>query len=366
MHLANKDHGYLINNKIWESIELICKEYISDPNPWIIAFSGGKDSTAVLKLVATALSFIPSPKKPVSIVYCDTGVEIPVIDKYVHKTLQNIASEFINFGLPLSIELSVPQIEDRFFVKVIGRGFPTPTNKFRWCTDRLRINPVARTFSKIDGCNHTVLLGVRVDESEERSRTISRYRIKKGLRLAQSGRSSTEILAPILEYSIEDVWEAVLELPLPKSIDVERLFKLYKGATGECPFLQSQNSTPCGKGRFGCWTCTVVRKDHAVKNLIKDGFKSLKPLYDFRNWIALIRDDRNFRCSKRRNGKIGPGPFSLSGRSKIYNKLKSAENQANLKLLLPDEEEIIFKLWKMDSISNSYRLNTGDISSISL
>ena len=93
-----------------------------------------------------------------------------------------------------------------------------PSFRFRWCTDKLRINPVAKTLSKIQGENHTLLLGVRIDESDERARTIGRHRIDNGFRLNQSGHSSTEILAPILNYDTEDVWEAILDLPLPKLV----------------------------------------------------------------------------------------------------------------------------------------------------
>lgn len=156
----------------WDTIKLISDEYCRDPLPWVVAYSGGKDSSAVLKLVTTAISLLPNPTKTIHVIYCDTGVEIPVVAQMVDSVLEDMARELLNSRLPIRVTRAMPKLYDRFFVKVIGRGFPPPTNRFRWCTDRLRIDPIARLLCQIAPGPRTILLGVRRAESTERARLL--------------------------------------------------------------------------------------------------------------------------------------------------------------------------------------------------
>ena len=115
------------------------------------------------------------PTKPITVVYCDTGVEIPIIVQVVRETLQRLKREASRQSVPLRVEIASPRLQDRYFVKVIGRGYPPPTNKFRWCTDRLRINPVKRLLNDASSGPSVVLLGTRRGESAERDRTLERH-----------------------------------------------------------------------------------------------------------------------------------------------------------------------------------------------
>ena len=121
----------------------ITDQYVNDPNPrpWIIAFSGGKDSTTLLQIVWKALSKL-APKsrgREIHIVCNNTLVENPTVLSYVKQQLKLIGEAAIEQSLPLTIAHTTPSLNDTFWVNLIGRGYVAPNIKFRWCTDRLKI-----------------------------------------------------------------------------------------------------------------------------------------------------------------------------------------------------------------------------------
>ncbi|MBB4081097.1 DNA sulfur modification protein DndC [Lewinella aquimaris] len=340
-----------ISEKNEFSIQVISEELLADPRDWIIGYSGGKDSSTVLALVLESLRRTRSDKT-VTIVYCDTGVEIPLVNEYVYTVFNNLTEECKLFNINVQIKVAKPKLEDTFFVKVIGRGYPSPTNKFRWCTDRLRINPIKQMIP--DDTNVTVLLGVRKGESIERDRTITKHSTDGIYRYKQVGNSNVSIFSPIIDYSTRDVWETLKHSKFPQSIDYQVLGELYRSAGAECPVIKDPKGSACGKGRFGCWTCTVVRQDSAVTLLIEQGYENLRPLLKFRNWLYLARDNPKFRCKKRRNLQPGLGPLTLSAREIILEKLLEAQNVSKIKLITQAEIDLIQELWKKDKNSMSY------------
>src|SRR5690554_7874832 len=79
--------------------------------PWIIGFSGGKDSTVLLSLVWIALRRIrenlETPfqlKRPVYVVCNDTMVENPIISAYVDTVLQKIELAAREQDLPILVK----------------------------------------------------------------------------------------------------------------------------------------------------------------------------------------------------------------------------------------------------------------------
>jgi len=72
----------------------ILDQYVNDENlrPWVIAFSGGKDSTTLLQLVWNSLIRLEPRlrKREIHIVCNNTLVENPMILKYVKKQLELI------------------------------------------------------------------------------------------------------------------------------------------------------------------------------------------------------------------------------------------------------------------------------------
>lgn len=329
------------------TIDNIKKEYYKDNSPWFLGFSGGKDSSALLKLLYIALKSVQHYHKYVNVLFCDTGVEIPFLHNVVIGTLGELSKEMESSGVPIKIKILYPRLQDRFFSKVIGRGCPPPTNKFRWCTDSLRIRPINRYLIS-EKENIIMLLGLRRGESEERDRILTRNATGNKYYYKQSGNKNILIYSPIIKYKVKDIWNILRSNLGPKSINYERLQFLYS-------IVNSDNSTNLytkslyTAGRFGCWTCTVVRQDKAVANMISKGHTSLEPLLEYRNWLSKIRDNEIYRNKERRNGTKGLGPFTLEARREILKKLLEVQSKVEWELIGDEEISYIKKQWELDS-----------------
>lgn len=140
-------NSYLNENTLEELIEEIKYVYQSDNRPWVIGYSGGKDSTTVVELVYKMLLTLPDWQrtKKVYIVSSDTLIENPLIKIYLSKMNDMLGKAAQKDGLPIKSVMVTPLPDNSFWANVIGRGFPTPrmNGTFRWCTDRLKINPSA-------------------------------------------------------------------------------------------------------------------------------------------------------------------------------------------------------------------------------
>jgi DNA sulfur modification protein DndC len=317
--------------------------------PWIIGFSGGKDSTAMLSLLIQLHIDGALPSKPIYILYCDTGVEIPPARELTIRMMETIESKYPSLARCI---VAKPAIEDSFFVKIIGRGYPPPTNKFRWCTDKIRIRPVERAVSNLGLTSYELLLGARLGESQARDRVLfTRSTPDEGYFISANSHATRNFL-PIYDYVVDEVWETIIQNEHVLGVHAAELLGLYHGASGECPLLVDPIMPPCGSARFGCWSCTVVSKDKTTESLIRNGQEDLKPLNNFRNWLNAIRAIPELRWPHRRNGAIGLGPFTVEARKQILNELRSAEKSSG-HLLITDAEILrIEELWAEDLLSN--------------
>ena len=117
--------------------------YSADEVPWVVGYSGGKDSTAVLQLVWIALAELAPERrtKPVHVISTDTLVENPVVASWVTHSLEVLEQAARDHELPITPHRLTPAVTDTFWVNLIGRGYPAPRPKFRWCTERLKIKP---------------------------------------------------------------------------------------------------------------------------------------------------------------------------------------------------------------------------------
>jgi len=325
---------------------------------WVIGFSGGKDSTALLKVFVAAAQASRTLPRLIDVIYCDTGVENPVLDTYVKTLLGKLALEFAHASLPFRTTILKAPVANRFFVKLIGRGYPPPTNSFRWCTKNLRIRPVATFIRKAAVGSAVVALGMRRAESQQRDRSLARSGGDVWQMQMEGGRQYRMFL-PILDLDVYEVWRAVFELSDPKSIDAKALAVLYRGAAGECPIIRAPQAPPCASGRFGCWTCTVVRKDRSSRSLVDAGHRYLLPYLEFRDWLAEIRNDGDRRWPTRRNGRAGAGPFTLETRVEIFDRLKKLERTVGVELLPKEERDEIGRLWELDVETERSRLKLG-------
>jgi DNA sulfur modification protein DndC len=339
-------------------VQEVCQVLSEWRGPVIVAYSGGKDSSAVVKLVVNALLAKPELSSKITIIYCDTKVENPILDEFTKRTLKALKAELAALGLGVGVRILCPALHQRYFVRVIGRGYPPPTSFFRWCTKDLRIRPVQAFIRKM-GEQSLVLVGTRRGESAQRDRVLERAGggMKQGpvFQKQMDGGLQTVLYLPIVTFGVQEVWEALAELSVPRSIDIHELAELYRYGGGECPMVRETKDQPCASARFGCWVCTVVRRDKSAENLLKAGFDDLRAFYDFRGWLSQIRNEPKRRCNRRRNGQLAPGPFTLKTRRMMLRRVRKLEKQVGKTLISRVEERAIRSLWEIDRSSVLYR-----------
>ncbi len=255
-----------------------------------------------------------------------------------------------------------PGIEQTFWVNLIGRGYPAPNRQFRWCTDRMKIQPTS-TFIKerISASGEVILLlGVRSAESSTRAATARKHTIVGSRLHPHADLKGCLVFRPILAFTTEEVWQLLLQRPAPWGGSHRDLVTLYRNAEGgECPLVLDTDSAPsCGSGssRFGCWTCTVVTKDKSMEGLIEGGQTEFEPLLEFRDWLQAIRDHPDYRQTERRNGNPGTGPFTLEARKKILSKLLKVQSRVGWQLISGAEIDRIHQIWAEDLIQSTQRL----------
>lgn len=346
-----------VGRRVSDAVRRIEREYSSTASShWVLGFSGGKDSSLLLRALFHAVSNVTASGPRVDVVYCDTGVELPPLAQRARATIAALGREARDLGLPISGKIVRPRMKDRYFVKVIGRGYPPPTSIFRWCTDRLRVEPISRHLGSVarpGDVAPTVLVGVRSGESRNRDQAIARYRVGKSFYLEQS-RGPWRLFAPILPLSVPEVWNGVFSLNKPAALDASSTWELYRDADGECS-PSALRGDPCSSARMGCWTCTVVSRDRSGSALVAAGHRRLAPLLEFRDWLSVMRDLPENRASLRRNGQPGPGPLTLSARGRILQRLRLTEARSGYRLLWKREEEQIRMLWARDREDLVYR-----------
>ena len=357
----------------------LVQQYKKDDRPWVIGFSGGKDSSCVLQLVYNMLKSLPVEErtKQVHVLSSDTMVEAPVVGMRQRRICKMIQGAAERDGLPLSVEMLRPDMSDTFWVNMIGRGYPAPNRWFRWCTDRLKIKPMNKYICQSIALNGEVmiLLGARKSESASRSQTMSKHEIKGTKLRKHSNISGAFVYTPIEDFTEDDVWSYLLSNPSPWGDDNQSLRNMYqKKDDEEVAFILDESSPPSGHSRFGCWCCTVVDEDRAMISLIEDGHPEYEVLLEYRNEIKRMRDDPAFREKYRKNQRIAKfvsdyknenlarethrdhevmGPFTLEARHHLLRRLlevqaKLRESDSEIELISPEEIRAIEYLWMYD------------------
>ena len=357
-----------------ELLERIRKLYLSDQIPWVVGYSGGKDSTATLQLVWQALEGLQGEErhhKPVHVISTDTLVESPVVAAWVNRSLDRISTTAYTKQIPIQAHRLTPKVNDSFWVNLIGRGYPAPRPQFRWCTVRLKITP-SNDFIKnvIAGYGEAiVVLGTRKAESATRAATMKHYEQKRIREwLSPNGSlNNSYVFSPIEDWSNDDVWFYLMQVPNPWGHSNKELLNMYRGASadGECPLVLDTSTPSCGNSRFGCWVCTMVDEDKSMQAMImNDESKAwMTPLLELRNEIGNL-DDRERRDFRRFNGRIMMfkertvhGPYKKEWREywlrrlleveKIINEIGPPEF-AGMKLITDEELREIRRIWLLD------------------
>ncbi len=281
--------------------------YLSDNRPWVVGFSGGKDSTTAAQLVYYMLLELPREQrhKKVYVLASDTRVELPTIVERVDRELDLIRAAAERDRLPIEAHKVYPDLNERFWVNLIGRGYPSPRPKFRWCTDRLKIRPVSRfILSRVSEFGSVIIvLGSRISESSTRAQIMAGHHIDGQRFRPHADLPKAWVYTPIENLSTDDVWFYLLQAPSPWGGDNGSLAALYKRASGECPLVIDTSTPSCGNSRFGCWVCTVIEKDHAMESLVEDGELRYEPLLELRNFLKEVRETPEARMNIRRNGR---------------------------------------------------------------
>ncbi|WP_375584805.1 DNA phosphorothioation system sulfurtransferase DndC [Cyclobacterium xiamenense] len=343
-----------MSRKIDYIIDEIIDQYLyaDDTNrPWIIGFSGGKDSTVLLQLVWKAIEKIKEfsgiVRRDIYVVCNDTMVENPIITNYVNKVLSKIEEAARDQDMPIYVKKTTPRLEDSFWVNLIGRGYPAPNNSFRWCTERLKVKPTSRfILEQLDITGEAIILiGTRSDESVSRARSIKKHAVR-GKRLTKHpNHQNTFVYAPIKHMMLEEVWYVIKAMPSPWGSDNDELFQIYADASAddyECPtMVTNKNHSSCGQSRFGCWVCTVVKEDKSMSALIDNGMTWLAPLLKYRNAIVEERNMVKNRMDERRNGQKvekGKGTYEPEYRASLLKRL--LETQLEIQQTFPELELI--------------------------
>ncbi len=311
-------------------------KFLSSKRVWVIAFSGGKDSTCALQLVYEMLvSLQPHQRRQTYAIASNTLVEAPHIDRFLKEVINSINSHARKNNIPFEILQVSPTPKDDFWVNLIGKGYPSPTRTFRWCTERLKITPAKAEVAQITQKYGSALLilGSRKAESSNRKKSIEKRILNEDGYSQHHDFPDTLTFSPIAEWSTDEVW-AYLSTHKPLwDKDHSELFSLYTKASGEeCQFITDLSQSSCGGSRFGCWVCTVVSEDKSMQGFIESGQENLKPLNEFRNYIKVLREDCNARADYKRDGRAvykvgGLGPFLSRIRVEILKRLLQTERE---------------------------------------
>ena len=343
--------------------------------PWLVAYSGGKDSTLLLQLVWEVVGELApqARRRHVLVVANDTLVESPLVIQHLRESLQIIGPAAERQGLPIGVRITEPCIDQTFWVNVIGRGYIPPTRNFRWCTDRMKILPTNRLLERItrDAKGSLLLIGSRRAESQNRRRAMDKREVSASQLNPHGKIDACSMFAPLADLDDNDVWMTLMQRKPPWGGSHRQLITLYRNAGGgECPLVITKAQAPsCGSSspRFGCWTCTVVKKDRSLRGLIDSGYaetERMEALFDFREWLIEVREDDANRLPVRRDGNVRRrsdgsrvyGPFRLEVRREILTKLLALEDRIDGQLILPAEIECIEDIWWRDEIRENARL----------
>lgn len=365
--------------------------YLSDSIPWVVGYSGGKDSTAVLQLIWLALKEIePSERrKPVHVISTDTLVENPIVAAWVNQSLLTMGESATREEMPMLPHRLTPTVSDSFWVNLIGKGYPAPRPKFRWCTERLKINPSNAFITNVvrESGETILVLGIRKAESSVRAAAMKKHeRFRTRERLSPSASlPNSLIFSPIEDWSNDDVWLYLMQVGNPWGYNNKDLLTMYQGASegGECPLVVDTTTPSCGDSRFGCWVCTMVDQDKSMSAMIQNDEEKewMQPLLELRNELD-TPDDRGMRDFRRMNGLVQihngrniAGPYTQKSREYWLRRVLEAQtwirqnapaSVRNIELITLPELHEIRRIWLTekheleDNLPHIYEAATGE------
>ena len=315
----------IFKGKFEESVSIFEQLYKKNRR-WVVTYSGGKDSTAlvVLSLYMKTLH----PDIDLNITYSDTMMEIPQMSTVAYSFLTAIEKRY-----PAHVKIVYPEIEDTYWVRMIGRGYPPPGPRFRWCTPKMKIKPSR----KLHDDSGLFITGLRMGESQQRDVRLKSSCLNGGANECGSdvwvNQSGIDVAAPIIHWTAEEVWYFLM-MPGRKAIPETQLVVDLYGNTAM---------------RFGCWMCTVVMKDRTMIALAKSGDERVKKLLAFREWI--VEESKKIENRYLRNdGK--KGRLQIQFRERILNEVIRLQQDVNIPIITQKEIDEIRALMTSGRYSN--------------
>jgi len=295
-----------------------------------VTFSGGKDSTALTFALLNALDKNKYKPKKVWVLYANTLVEPSPLLQTAQKSLHTFETLSRQVKIPVATKILTPELKDRFWVLLIGKGYPPPSVRFRWCSKRLKVKPVRNFLKQIKEKYKEfplVLSGVRLNEGNNRRKNLSK-RLTKDRWMKYEGLKGCLVYVPLLNLNTKEIWEYIEYNEKKWSISMHHLKELY-----------SVTSSNINESRTGCWVCTLVRKDQSLEKLAQTT-PELLPLIEFKKFLLKVRDNKELRDKVEKNGKSYLGPLNTEIRREILKRLERIH-----KLPLEEKREI-YKIWR--------------------
>lgn len=303
---------------------------------WIVAWSGGKDSTATLTVVCWLIESgkVPRPRS-LSVLYADTRQEL--LPLWI--AASDIRDDLRERGIACRSVMA--PLDRRMWVYILGRGVPPPNNNtLRYCTRQIKIEPmqaaIAEYLAQADG-KALVLTGVRMGESAVRDGRISLSCSVNGAECGQGWFQQslpgerTDTLAPLLHWRVCHVWEW-LKHWAPRVEFGDWSTALIADAYGgeEAEEINA---------RTGCVCCPLASKDSALDAIVKmPSWGYLAPLKEIRSVYRWLREPCN-RLRKpggerRKDGTLCTnqqrlGPIKLSVRSEALARVLRIQDRVN-------------------------------------
>lgn len=355
---------------------------------WVVAYSGGKDSTTtvtvVLHLIETCQ--VPPPEQLI-VLYSDTRQEIPPLHIGALQTIAALQARGID------ARVVQPEMDDRYFVYMLGRGIPPPNNTtLRWCTAQLKIEPMDDELWwiswEVNGPRIVLILlalaarlyrialilmqslekfllltGVRIGESAARDQRIA---VSCGRNGAECGQgwlqvqppaAASDVLAPILHWRVCHVWDWLTFHAPAIAASTALVAEVYGGDEA-----LERNA------RTGCIGCPLAEDDTALDYVISlPEWSYLAPLKGLR---PLYRELRRFRWrlqkdgERNKNGQLSAnpsrkGPLTMEARrmglltvariQREINREAARLGRPRISLIDADEFARIRELWRLNT-----------------
>lgn len=314
--------------------------YAYNHKHWVIAWSGGKDSTATMTLVIYLIisGQITQPES-LTVMYADTRLELTPLEI----SAQNMLKHLNALNLPwLKTQVVTADIDHRFMVYMLGRGVPPPNNQtLRWCTNQIKVQPMQVAIAKEFETRQEKVLtitGVRMGESAIRDGRLSMACNKNGAECGQGwymntlDNKITATIAPIIHWRVCNVWDWLQVFAPQKKYggwDTSMLAQAYGG----------DNANEIN-ARTGCLGCPLANHDTALDAVMEKYPNDWGYLHPLKQLRPLYREMRKFEHrlrkhgEKKSNGELAKnpyrvGPLTMKARKDFTYKIILIQRQVN-------------------------------------